>query len=1769
MHRRLALLPAALLLALAAALVLMPESGRGPATERKTVPQGADRPARAAADPSDALGRPLAVRVADRPVPTAATAPVPGAPAPLPVAEDFLDEMVVDDGSAVRFPLPGGGTVTGNIELIERDGSMVVMVQGRLDSPAPGFFYFRREPLPGVAGALSGHVRFDEGTLAYRVEPAGEDGAPLLLPRTIDQVMCVGLPAEPAPQDHPVEPPFPPSQNGIVPLESLPGAAAVVFLDFEGGPGPWEGWGDFPVEPATLGTQQIKEVWQRVAEDFQPFTINVTTDRRVFEAAARNTRQRVMVTPTNTASPGNGGVALYGSFNSSGDAVCWSFYTSGKAAAEVISHEIGHTLSLSHDGRHAPGQERQEYFDGSGYGSGATDWAPIMGVGYGPNLTQWSKGEYDHATNTEDDLAIITNNNNSVDYRADDFGSSHATAGRLEVFADGSVDNEGIIERTNDVDAFRFTTRGGPVSFRVDPVEAGPNVDLQLSIRNASGAQLASNNPLNELTATVSANLAAGEYTLRVAGVGRGNARTDGYSSYASLGAYLISGSAPDAEKPDRFTLAENPPSQAPVGTVTPRNNHGGAILRYQILPGEDASAFAIHGRSGQINVADRTAFDYEALSSQWGRPAQLELSVSITNESNPSLNEIVRVVVTVSDVNEAPVVSAASKVLFSRTRAGTEVLTVAGEDPDRGDFLTWSIVSDPSGSFAIDADSGRLTVAEPPDVEGDTVFPVVVRATDSRSPARSGEATLELTVRRLVGNHRPGGIPRTYYEGIGGNYLPEFINHPKFPNGPDSQEALASFDGGTHGENYGSTITGYLIPPVTGTYTFWIASDDSSELRLSTDANPANASARASLQGAVGRYAFDQTGSQKSAAISLLAGRPYYIEARHKEGVGGDYVAVAWEGPGFSREVIPALYLAPHSANRAPSVPPATLQVRRDAYAGAIVGKVVAEDFNPLDSHHFRIVGGTGAALFGIYGETGEIYVRDAAALAAAGSASYALAVRASDDGTPAMAGSGTITLQPVDPGAVNAEGIVRQIWRSFGGNLAQLPDNGRFNTVPDLSRTLTSFDAGSEGFEYYGSRIRAHVVPPVTGTYRFYISSDDESALYLGTGASAATATQVAGVNGWVDPRGWDAQAGQASVARTLIAGNRYYIEVRHRQGFGGDDLAVAWTGPGIASPQVIPGAALRPFDINNPPVWNSGSYTLTARVGSAAGTAIGQVAASDPEGEPLVYAIVSGNASGAFAIDPASGVIRVAEPTALVPGANFQLAVGAQDGGLGGVYPRAAAVRNVTISVNATATPTMEVRRDAVAGTPVGRVDRAAFPSLGSFTFTGGTGASIYGIDPESGLVRVKDAAALAASTAGSHTLTVATGGNIQVQITIAVIDAGEIRASGIVRQTWRNFTGSLADLANDPRYPHRPDVSRNLASFEAGFEGVSNFGSRIRAYVVPPVTGSYRFYISSDDASVLRLGTGADPSTAADIAAVNGWVDPRNWTAYASQASTARWLVAGTRYYIEVRHRQGIGGDDLAVAWTGPGIAGPEIIPASALQPFDLNAAPVWSAAAGTFAAAPGDAAGKVLGKVSATDPEGEPLVYAIVSGNDAGAFAIDPATGAITVADSAALAVGTHPLIVAAQDAGLGGVYPLGQTTMNVSIEVAGAFASWQLQHFGENPGASGSHAADPDADGLPNLLEYALGLDPRAPDPAGIVAQLAQVNGQPHLRISVARDPAASDVELSAELSDGMSGWSAADAVVEIDTADAFQARDVHPAASRTTRFIRLRAALR
>jgi hypothetical protein len=570
---------------------------------------------------------------------------------------DFLKRhQTVLAGQEIQFELTEGRMASGTVQITQfREGELVYL-SGELSEPEKGKFFFLTPPLPGKAGQAVGVVEFPASRMAYRIEPTGPDGAPELWQRRLNEVICLDLPrhetasaavstnvpAEMPPLRPDNEAIYGPAYNSnIVSLQSYPGSSAVLLLDFFGGYTPT--WGGIAYSrPTNVNNTTIKDLWKRVAEDYMPFNINVTTDIKVYLAAPANSRQRCCFTDTPVTAAG---VAYIGSWNWGSDTPCWSVYTSGKNGAEVGAHEPGHTLGLGHqtqdipNGTNAP--THVEYY--AGQGSGAVGWAPIMGVGYYQPVATWAKGEYQYAGNTQDALAIIATQNNNVAYRPDDTGSTLATARYLEIFTNFSASVEGVIEHTGDTDAFQFTTGGGQVTLTANPVADWADLALMATLADASDTIIASNNPQSVLSATISSNLPAGTYTFRVTGAGRNDPYTDGFSAYASLGYYSVAGWVTAGRLPTRLSVVEHAANGTLLGMVPASSSSN--LLAYTIVSGNTGGTFSVD-TNGAVYVASNTLLDYNRLAANTMLAVQFELLVNITNLDDSAQTELNRRVV-------------------------------------------------------------------------------------------------------------------------------------------------------------------------------------------------------------------------------------------------------------------------------------------------------------------------------------------------------------------------------------------------------------------------------------------------------------------------------------------------------------------------------------------------------------------------------------------------------------------------------------------------------------------------------------------------------------------------------------------------------------------------------------------------------------------------------------------------------------------------------------------------------------------------------------------------------------------------------------------------------------------------------------------------------------------------------------------------------------------------------------------------------------------
>jgi len=337
---------------------------------------------------------------------------------------------------------------------------------------------------------------------------------------------------------------------GQVPtLSSYPAAAATIYLDFDGqyvSGTSWNWNGDIDAQPAVFSSDAIKEIFNRVAEDYSIFQLNITTDSVAFLAAPPAQRIRIIITPTSDWYGSAGGVSFVGSFTWGDDTPAWVFNqllgNNIKYIAEAISHEAGHTLGLQHQSVYDVNCHKiAEY--AAGQGSGEIGWAPIMGVGYYKNFTTWHNGKSAIGCNfPQDDIQLIASNN-GFGLKADDFGDVTDLAQDVQ-FNGTDFKINGIINSASDQDMFRINIPydanlhlvANPKN--VGTSNAGADLDIKLTLLDAMADTINSYNPSNLLNAGVDTILNAGTYYMVCEGVGNTNA-----SDYGSMGDYDLTGS--------------------------------------------------------------------------------------------------------------------------------------------------------------------------------------------------------------------------------------------------------------------------------------------------------------------------------------------------------------------------------------------------------------------------------------------------------------------------------------------------------------------------------------------------------------------------------------------------------------------------------------------------------------------------------------------------------------------------------------------------------------------------------------------------------------------------------------------------------------------------------------------------------------------------------------------------------------------------------------------------------------------------------------------------------------------------------------------------------------------------------------------------------------------------------------------------------------------------------------------------------------------------
>jgi len=767
-------------------------------------------------------------------------------------------------------------------------------------------------------------------------------------------------------------------------------------------------------------------------------------------------------------------------------------------------------------------------------------------------------------------------------------------------------------------------------------------------------------------------------------------------------------------------------------------------------------------------------------------------------------------------------------------------------------------------------------------------------------------------------------GITREIWTGIGGGAVNDLRNNANYPNNPTLRDTPATLEGSTNwADTYGTRFRGYFVPTATNTYYFAIAADDSCELWLSPNDDPAGAVRIAYSNSWTNSREYNKYAStQQSAGFTLTAGRRYYIEALMKENSGGDNIAVAaatatpianGTAPIDSTQLLPYLptllktgdgTLTLNNANTlsGASLGGGTVVMGHAGALGAGAGNL---EFNggALDS------GGASRTL------SNPVIVNGNATLSGTGDFTF--------NGTVTLNVAAQVNIAnplTVFNGVVSDAGLLREYWTGVGGTaVTNLTSNANYPNNPTGFSFLTHFECPSGWADNYGTRVRGYFIPTETGDHYFALSSDDNSELWISTDADPANKVLVANVPGTQGR--WPNANPQRSNAVPMVAGQRYYIEGLQKEGGGGDYFAAAVkaVATGAPAPSFASGdpsirrAQLRPF-AGQPILTKTGAGTLRlAAANDYAGTAV------------------------------AGGTVQVANDLALGTGP-IDLYNGATLAAYGA--PRAFANR-------------LKLAGDCTIGGAAAGVDDFAVTFAGDAILTGNRTVTIA--NSQTTFSGVISGGRYGLSKAGTGTM-IFSGTSPNTYLGQTTVLAGSLvlaktpglATSGLFREYWTGISGSaVSNLTGNANYPDNPSGFNIIPNFECPTGWADNYGTRVRGYFIPSVTGDHYFSLSSDDESLLYLSPDADPSTKVQIARANVY---GRWPNSATGRSSAIPLVAGRRYYIEALMKEGGGGDYLAVAVNNTGTFDPADPPIQSAQlapyygPFVVEAGAVLSVAA---------------------------------------------------------------------------------------------------------------------------------------------------------------------------------------------------------------------------
>ncbi|HXG49207.1 MAG TPA: PA14 domain-containing protein, partial [Methylomirabilota bacterium] len=470
----------------------------------------------------------------------------------------------------------------------------------------------------------------------------------------------------------------------------------------------------------------------------------------------------------------------------------------------------------------------------------------------------------------------------------------------------------------------------------------------------------------------------------------------------------------------------------------------------------------------------------------------------------------------------------------------------------------------------------------------------------------------------------------------------------------------------------------------------------------------------------------------------------------------------------------------------------------------------------------------------------------------------------------------TGLLCLVPAIPAApMLVPGFVRfEVYTNLpGASIGDLVFAPEYPDSPGRTFYTTALDTRTvyptDSHENYGGRLTGFLVPTATADYIFFLRGQDACQLFLSPDDDPANLELIAedevGGGGFEEPG-----VPKTSAPRSLVAGQRYAIQVLYKAGVGPDLCQVAWRTTESTTPAAeltpIPGTFLAAL------IEPRGNVTIT-RQPTGATLGANQSLTLDVD-----FTTTHGPIFVQWQKDGANVPGRVGGTVSLGP------LTESDSGSYRAVVSIPGAVA-ISSAVNVTVTPDVTpptIRRivvaDSLESITVEYSEAVTDTALDVFNYALDGGQQITG-----------DGVRVNPSTVRFGTTRLTIGATYTLTVTDIEDLAGLTSAPGTSRtftltrergglkfEAWLNLGGNaVSALLSHPAYPDNPDLVAYVTQASsrqvfADAASVDNYGGRLSGWIVPPESGDYEFFIRSDDNSELYLSPDDNPANAVLIA-----------------------------------------------------------------------------------------------------------------------------------------------------------------------------------------------------------------------------------------------------------------------------------------------------------